>query len=173
MANRLLLVALLFAAACDSTKPDVEDPSDPAGDFVIRSIWFEHNILSEPSVNGWENLQAWIDGSLDVRRSDDALSASGTCTVRRRRHRAWLGETSDQSDTLPVTASGTIADGNVVLTLQGCAWAMARYEGTFANGSYSLRLTDARSAPAWTPDIWAGAVFADGDDPLALVLDRD
>jgi hypothetical protein len=175
MPLRLIAASLLFVAACDSSDPSgpAVDPADPAGEFAIDPLWFEYQVLSEPSVNGWENLQAWIDGSVRLTQSNGALSGSGSCTVRRRRHKAWLGETSDESSTLAFTASGTVSDGTVVLTLQGCAWVMARYTGTFADGAYSLRVGELASAPAWTPDLWSSAQYRAGDDPRDLGLERE
>lgn len=148
------------------------DPTDPAGRFEIESVWFRLSRLAEPSVGGVEDLQAWIDGSINLTETDGKLTGSGTCTIRRRRHRAWIPETSDETNTAPFTASGTVTDDAVTLTLQGCAWVMTRYTGNFAESAYTLRLGDIQSAPAWDPDVWSTATQLDGDDPRDLVMMR-
>ncbi len=175
MPLRTLLVALLLVSACDSSDSggsDTVDPTDPTGRFTIESTWFRLTRVVEPSVGGVEDLQAWIDGSITMTRTGNELGGSGSCTIRRRRHRAWIPQTTDETATLPFSAAGTLDGDSVTLTLQGCAWAMARYTGTFSEGTYSLRVGDRQSAPAWDPDIWSSSTQLDGDDPRDLVLTR-
>lgn len=175
MPVRFLVLALLFVGACDSSGTsdgDPVDPSVPSGRFEIEPIWFRLTRVADPSVGGVEDLQAWISGSITVSVADGALTGSGSCTLRRRLHRAWIPETTDETNTLPFTAAGSLGDGAVTVTLQGCAWAMTRYTGSFKDGVYTLRLGDIQTAPAWDPDVWSSATQLDGDDPKDLVLAR-
>lgn len=168
----LLGLVLVLAAGCDSSTrvgPE-DDPSAPTGRFEVDPVWFR--LSMRIAAGQVEDLQAWIDGTLTLEQDGQTLTGSGTCTLRRRRHKAWLGETSDVSETRPFSLAGTLNGSQATLTLQGCAWAMAEYRGTFSDGTYTLRLRNSQAAPVWEPSIWAAATQLDGDDPFELVLRR-
>ena len=169
------LASLGLLGGCDSApgaSETQEEPTGPAGGWVIEPISFRLNRIVDASAGITEDVQATIEGSLTLAEDGGTLSGSGSCSWTSRRHTARTGQTIDESATEQFSVSGTLSDSDARLILSGCAWNQLGYRGEFDGSTYTLAIPAGAEGPLFDATFWSEARFVEGDNPVALTLIR-
>jgi hypothetical protein len=130
------------------------------------------NRIVDASAGITEDIQATIEGTVNLTEAEGTLSGSGSCTWTSRRHTARTGQTLDGSATEQFSVSGSLTDADARLILTGCAWNQLGYRGTFDGETYTLAIPAGAEGPLFDATVWSEARFVEGDDPATLTLIR-
>lgn len=169
------LATLGLLGGCDSApgaSETTEEPTGPAGGWVIDPISFRLNRIVDASAGITEDIQATIEGSVNLAEAGGNLSGTGSCSWTARRHTARTGQTIEKSATEPFSVSGSVTGADARLILTGCAWNQLGYRGTFDGSSYALTIPAGAEGPLFDAAVWSDARFVEGDNPAALTLVR-